>query len=137
MRLKEFSYGIIPLSKQGEEWKVLLVQHSRAKFWGFPKGHAEKNEAPKESAQRELFEETHLKVVRFLSEAVIEENYSYTLRGQLIDKTVYLFVAEVEGELELQEEEISGAEWFSFEKAQHKLTYDADKSACLAAAEYI
>jgi bis(5'-nucleosidyl)-tetraphosphatase len=129
MSLKEYSYGIIPLSKHGHQWKVLLVQHGSAKYWGFPKGHPESGETPKESAARELFEETHLTIIRFLSDTPVEEHYNYTLRGQFISKTVYLFAAEVEGELKLQEEEIGDAQWFSLEEAQRKLTYEADRSA--------
>lgn len=133
MSLKEFSYGIIPFSKQEKRWKILLVQHRSAKYWGFPKGHAESDETPKESAIRELFEETHLTTVRFLSDLPIEEHYNYTLHGQLINKTVHLFAAEVEGELKLQKEEIRDAQWFLIEEAAHKITYEADRSALSSA----
>lgn len=131
--LKEISYGIIPFSRQGKKWRVLLVQHGRSKYWGFPKGHPEAGETPKEAAVRELFEETHLTVVRFFSDIPIEEHYNYTLRGQFISKTVYLFAGEVEGELQIQEEEIGDAQWFSIEEAEHKLTYQADRSALSSA----
>lgn len=134
MAINEYSYGIVPLRKHGDEWKVLLIQHSHAKYWGFPKGHAEQGEAPKEAAIRELFEETNLQVVRFFSESSQEEHYQYTLRGQLINKTVHFFVAEVEGELRIQEEELSGAQWLSIHDAIHKLTFEIDKSVCQNAA---
>lgn len=127
--MKETSYGIIPFAKHANTWKVLLIQHSHAKYWGFPKGHPEAGETPKEAAARELFEETNMTIVRFLSDSTIEEHYNYTLRGQLISKTVYLFAAEVEGELKLQEEELSDAQWFTLEEASRKLTYEADRSA--------
>lgn len=126
----EKSYGIVPLSKQEGQWKVFLIQHSRAKYWGFPKGHAEPGETPKEAAVRELFEETHLTVMRFLSESFQEEHYNYTLRGQLINKTVYVYVAEVQGDVQLQEEEVSAGIWLSFDEALMKLTFDIDKSIC-------
>ena len=71
--------------------------------------------------------------MRFFSESAQEEHFQYTLRGQLIDKTVYFFVAEVEGELQLQEEEVSGGQWFSINQALSKLTYEIDKSVCLNA----
>lgn len=137
MALKEYSYGIIPFQKQGKEWHVFLVQHSRAKYWGFPKGHSELGESPKEAAVRELFEETHLTVVRYFSDTPEEEHYNYTLRGQSINKTVYLFIAEVEGEVQLQVEEISAGQWFSIDEAMRKLTYEIDKSACLNASEAV
>lgn len=134
MAINEYSYGIVPLCKQGDEWKVLLIQHSHAKYWGFPKGHAEQGETPKEAAVRELLEETNLRVVRFFSEISQEEHYKYTLRGQLINKTVHFFVAEVAGELRIQEEELSGAMWLSIPDAIHHLTYEIDKSVCHNAA---
>jgi bis(5'-nucleosidyl)-tetraphosphatase len=133
MAINERSYGIVPLRKQGNEWNVLLIQHSRALYWGFPKGHAEPGESPLEAANRELFEETHLKVVRFFSETPFEEHYNYKLHGQLINKTVSFFVAEVEGELLLQVEEVSGGEWFTVNEALQKLTYAIDKSVCRSA----
>lgn len=128
MPINEYSYGIVPLQKQGDDWKVLLIQHSHAKYWGFPKGHPEQGETPKQTAERELLEETNFRVVRFFSESSQEEHYQYTLRGQLINKTVHFYVAEVEGELRIQEEELSGAEWLTIPDAIHKLTFEIDKS---------
>lgn len=123
------------MRKHGNDWQILLIQHSRARYWGFPKGHAESGEAPKEAAIRELFEETNLTIVRFFSESSFEEHYNYTLSGQLINKTVHFFVAEVAGELKLQEEEVSGGQWFGLAEAINKLTYDIDKSICRNAIE--
>lgn len=137
MAIKEYSYGIVPLCKLEGNWKVLLIQHSHAKYWGFPKGHAEVGETPKEAATRELFEETNLKVVRFFSQSSQEEHYQYTLHGQLIDKTVLFFTAEVGGDLQLQEEEVSKALWLNQEEALKKLTYPLDKSVCSNAFELI
>lgn len=127
MVLRENSYGIVPLRKQGDQWQVLLIQHSRAKYWGFPKGHAESGESPKEAAIRELREETNLNVVGFFSDTGIEEHYMFTLRGQLISKTVCFFAAEVDGELQLQKEEVSGGLWLDFQEALKKLTYPTDR----------
>lgn len=128
--IKEYSYGIIPLRRNGDSWDVLLIQHSSAKYWGFPKGHAENGESPREAARRELLEETNLTVVKFLSEATFEEHYQYTLHGNLINKTVMFFVAEVAGQLSLQTHEVSGARWVTLANASRELTYDSDRSIC-------
>lgn len=137
MAINEYSYGIVPLCKHEGEWKVLLVQHGRAKYWGFPKGHAESRETPKEAAIRELLEETNLNVVRFISESPQEEHYQYKLQGQLIHKTVSFFVAEVEGELQLQKEELSDSQWLGMTAALNRLTHDIDRSVCLQAFDLI
>lgn len=137
MSLREYSYGIVPLRKKGRQWQVLLIQHGRAKYWGFPKGHAEVGESPQKAAVRELLEETNLSVVRFFSESGIKRHYIYKLRGQIMNKTVWFFPAEVEGELQLQVQEVSDGIWLSFEEAVKKLTYPIDREICLYAAKLV
>lgn len=127
MSSKDYAYGILPLKKIRGEWHILLVQHGRSKYWGFPKGHSEKKESPREAAIRELFEETQLKVSRFLSENTFKEHYFFYLQGKLISKTVEFFPAEVVGEVKLQEEELSGHMWLQPDQALSKLTYEGDK----------
>ena len=127
------SYGVVPLRKVNGEWNVLLIQHGSAKYWGFPKGHAEEGESPVEAAVRELKEETDLDVVRLLSESVLEEHYQFTWRGKRISKTVWFFVAEVTGEVKLQAAEVSDSRWVSLASAEEHLTYDTDKSIARSA----
>lgn len=134
---KEHSYGIVPLRKKGEEWEVLLVYSSKSRYWGLPKGHADAGETPEEAAIRELQEETNLTVVRFLSDSVIEEHYEYSRQGDRIPKTVWFFVAEVEGELRLQTQEISESRWVSLKEAEDLLTYETDRSICRTTAGLI
>jgi len=127
----EHSYGIIPLRKHRGAWRVLLVQHGTSGYWGFPKGHAEEGESPREAALRELFEETHLEVVRFLSESILEEHYSFYRQSQQVDKTVFYLIAEVRGSIKLQKAEIRSSRWIPLLEATHALTYETDKNICL------
>lgn len=133
----EFSYGIVPLKREGNKWMVLLIHHSSAHFWGFPKGHAEKGELPRDAAIRELKEETNLDVVQFFSDSMIEERYHFTFRGKLINKTVGYFIAEVGGDLLLQDEEVSGSKWVPLNEAADHLTYDTDKAVLSTAKKHI
>jgi len=128
--ITERSYGIVPLEKKAGEWHVLLVQHSTARYWGFPKGHGEEGESPKQAAMRELLEETNLEVVRFLSDTVLDEHYHYKHNGQLISKMVSFFIAEVKGTVTLQAEEISGSKWVPLSHAVDSVTYESDKVIC-------
>lgn len=105
----ERSYGIIPLMQEKDSVKVLLVRLHSGGHWSFPKGHAEERESPKDTAQRELFEETGLTVERFLSDEVFSETYFFKLKGKLVKKQVDYFIAEVSGKPVPQEGEI--AEW--------------------------
>lgn len=121
----ERSFGIIPLLKD----KVLLVRLHSGGHWSFPKGHAEKGESPKETAERELFEETGLSVARYLSDEVITEAYAFQRSGSLIRKRVDYWIAEVEGDPKLQEEEIFEHALVGIKDVRELLTYPAAKQA--------
>lgn len=136
--IEQFSYGIIPLSKlNGLEWNVLLIQHKADGYWGFPKGKAESNEMPKETAIRELFEETHLEVVRFISEKSFDEQYRFMWRGQHIHKYVSFYIAEVKGDVALQEAEVIASQWVPLISAHSYLTFDSAKQICSTALKLI
>ncbi|MBA3816641.1 MAG: NUDIX domain-containing protein [Parachlamydiaceae bacterium] len=133
----EYSYGIIPLRKQGDAWMVLLIQHSAAGYWGFPKGHPDEGELPKATATRELKEETNLDVNHFLTDMMIEERYHFTFRGKSIDKTVGYLIAEVSGELVLQHQEVSAGKWVRLDEAEAELTYNSCKAVLNSAMSMI
>jgi len=120
--MRDFSYGIIPMRNGLHGWEVLVVFHRKG-FWGFPKGHSENLETHQQAAERELFEETGLKVVRYLSEQEFIEHYQFTHKGQRIDKRVTFFVAEVNGELNLEADELSDAHWLPLQQVHQELTY--------------
>ena len=123
----ERSYGIIPLKDEGSEIKIFLVKLASGHHWGFPKGHSEKDEMPKECAKRELFEETQLKVVSFLPRDSLKEEYTLTRDGKIVKKIVELFPAYVEGNAAIQTGEILEGDWFDISLAKELLTYDASR----------
>lgn len=127
--ITEKSYGVIPLRQEGKSWQVYLVCHN-AGHWAFPKGHPEAEESAQQTAARELSEETGLSIVRFLSFPPIEEQYSYTRDNQKFDKTVTYYFAEVEGDVKLQEAEISEGCWLDLEKAQEQITFPEGRAIC-------
>jgi len=126
----EYSYGIVPLQQQAGEWYVLIIQHRAAGYWGFPKGHPEEGETDKETAIRELLEETDLQVTRFISDTQFTEQYTFTLKGKRIRKQVAFFIAEVSGIFKLQVGEVRAARWIPLREADQYVTYEADKSIC-------
>lgn len=115
------SCGIVPLQKRGGKWTILLI--SQGGTWSFPKGHAEPGESPKQTAERELREETNLSVARYLSHNPLEESYTFVENQILIEKSVLYFPALVEGDLQLQLEEISQGRWLPLELAGARLTH--------------
>ena len=116
MELKEKSCGCIIIDNN----KVLLIKQTRG-HWGFPKGHVEDNETERETAIREVKEETNLDVEIDGKNAYKEEYV--TDKGKL-KEVVYFIARRIGGEVKPQEIEVSKIEWVDFEEAKKRITYD-------------
>lgn len=125
----DYSYGIIPVKLVGDNWQVLLVKH-HASHWAFPKGHAEGEETPSQAAERELLEETGLKVEKYIPSEDLIERYKFKYEGELIDKKVQYFLAQVSGDVVIQQEEIQDSRWLSFVDAEKLITFKEGKNLC-------
>lgn len=124
---EEHSFGIIPIRRVGNEWEVLLVKHHWG-HWGFPKGHSEFGEQGKETAVRELKEETGLAIKRFLSDEAFIEKYPTHRNGVARNKTVTFYLAEVEGEVVVQAAELAACIWVPLNEAELNLTFKEAQS---------
>lgn len=106
-----------------ENEKVLLIQQNDG-FWGFPKGHVEKEETEEETAKREIKEETNLDIE-------IDSKSRYTME-YITDKgknkeVVYFIAKKIRGEIKKQEEEIQNIKWANFQEAMELLSFDNTK----------
>ena len=111
-----------------------LVLHSTQGHWTLCKGHVEGDETERETAAREIREETALSV-DFLDgfRAVI----TYSPRPG-VSKDVVFFLARPSGGVEhAQEEEIAALGWFTFREARPLVTFASDEDVLLAAEAYI
>lgn len=133
---EDTSFGIIPLKKFSGIWHVLLINHC-SNYWAFPKGHANPNETPLESAKRELFEETGLHVTNVLSDQNIIDKYRFEYQKELINKTVIYFIAEVTGTILVQPEEVIEAKWVPLSEAEKHVTFPETKDICRQALKII
>ncbi|MCH9631890.1 MAG: hypothetical protein S4CHLAM6_02080 [Chlamydiae bacterium] len=128
MTKSEQCFGIIPLRVEGDELQVLLALHVKGDYWAFPKGHGESEEKGQVAAQRELFEETDLKVHSFINVNYPEESYSFKRDGFDIHKSVVYYPACIEGEIVIKEpHEVKEAKWFSIDDALGQITFEQSK----------
>ncbi|WP_461239893.1 bis(5'-nucleosyl)-tetraphosphatase [Paucilactobacillus sp. N302-9] len=119
----EITSGAVVYKKLNGQIKYLLLQSTNVgNFWGFPKGHVEKQETLLETARREILEETNL-AVTIDTDFKVQTNYQLPNGNQ---KEMTLFTAQVtdQDQTMLQEAEIKNADWFSYQAAREKLTYD-------------
>lgn len=135
--MEESSFGVLPLEKSGTEWKIFLIKSKSGGYWGFPKGKPHANESPRQSAIRELKEETGLDLDSFLTEDPLVEKYTYSFKGRQIVKTVSYFPALVSGTVSLQLEEVQAGQWVTFDQAQQLLTYEEAQQILLLIRELL
>jgi bis(5'-nucleosidyl)-tetraphosphatase len=67
------SFGVIPLFKTPTGDFLFCVVHHASGHWGFPKGHPNQGESERETALRELNEETGIANCDILSDDVFIE----------------------------------------------------------------
>jgi 8-oxo-dGTP pyrophosphatase MutT (NUDIX family)/phosphohistidine phosphatase SixA len=110
----------------GGKVRILLVQRTQHKDISLPKGKVDPGELLPQTAVREIFEETGLRVG--LGAPLGEVNYTIPSGRK---KIVYYWSAEVDGHaLETANfrpnDEIAGLEWVSINKARNRLSYPHD-----------
>ena len=117
------SSGAIVYKVEGNEIKYLLIMLIRGN-WGFPKGHFEGEETEKETAVREIFEETGLNV-KFHDD--FRETIQY-FPAPFIFKTVIYFLAEaVTDNVKIQTDEVAEYRWVTYDEAAKLITYRLQK----------
>lgn len=107
-----------------------LVLHSTQGHYTLCKGHVEEGETERETAIREIAEETGLSV-RFVDG--FRETITYAPRPQ-VQKLVVFFLAEADSEaIRCQPEEVADAAFLPFGEALARLTHDSDRDILTAA----
>lgn len=136
-----FSFGIFAV-RNGE---VLVIHQKSGNHWTLSKGRPERGETPRQTAIRELKEETGLDIDRFLSDRTFFTDYEVVKRdGRRMRKRVTYFVAEVKpGEVKVQESELHGYRWVKMAATpietveRMKLTHEEDKQVALQMLSYV
>jgi len=136
------SYGVIPIRQVNNSWEVFLIhQYSRIghnSYWALPKGHPESSETPRQTAERELKEETGMVAEKIFDEPTFNLEYSFVFDGVRIEKTVQFFIGVItEMSQEIDDIEVKEAGWYSFDAAEQRLDYQDMKKVFRQARDYI
>ncbi|TPD99462.1 NUDIX domain-containing protein [Metamycoplasma equirhinis] len=120
---KEKSCGAIIFKYINRDLHVLMVKQNLG-HWGFPKGHVELNETEKETAIREVKEETNIDIE-------IIGNFEYVTSYSPYEGTIkdvkYFLAIPLSNYLKKQDTEISNLQWVAIKDAlENKITYHND-----------
>lgn len=126
------------IDKKSKERYYLVIQHVNGEHWAFAKGHVEEGESEKETALREIEEETDIKKIKL--DTKFRESTQYSPKKDIIKEVIY-FIAETSkeeaGHAKTQEAEVLDIAWLPFGEAREKLTYSNDKNILEKAHAYL
>jgi 8-oxo-dGTP pyrophosphatase MutT (NUDIX family) len=133
---KEVSAGGIVFRRSSDGRVRFLLIRDSYQNWGFPKGHLENGETPREAALRETEEETGLPALAVHGPIRIID-WFFRFRGRFIHKHCHFFLMEsLEGEpLPQQDEGITACRWCTYEEALETLSYDNARGVLRRAGE--
>ena len=129
-QIRERSYGAVIINEKKE---FLLIRHKNGEHWDFPKGHKEEGESDRETAIREVLEETGL-MVRLIDG--FKEKTRYSPKAG-VDKTVTYYLGFSMGKVIIEEDEIMEYEYLPYDEALKKITYNESKVVIKAAKQFI
>lgn len=136
----EFSAGLIVYYKDNEIKFLLLRYPTKSKYWGFPRGLIEKDEASEKTALRELKEETGISKAEIISGFKEKQEWFFKFKGELIKKQAIFFLAKTTKQ-EAEKVKISFEHedfvWLTYEDALKKMKIKNNKELLKKAYEFI
>lgn len=121
--LYEKSCGAVVFYNGKSNTRILLVKNNNGRYWSFPKGHIEIGESEKETAVREIKEETSLEVE---IKDGFREVSDYCPFGKIRKHVVFFLAQAFTDNVRIQEEEIAEYVWVDLQQARKLCSYDND-----------
>ena len=109
---------------------ILMIRHRPGGYRSFPKGHVEPGETERETAMREVMEETSVRITLIPD---FRHVVCYT-PAPAVEKEVVYFLARTEQiDIRPRRGEIAQVEWIPLLQAERYLTHENDKRVLNAA----
>ena len=117
--------GIIFRYNKKQEIEILLIQDAKNR-WTIPKGHIEPGETTRETAEREIQEETGLKEMRVMDH-LGKVNFRYRRGNSLVLMTMHVFLVQAMGDTDALKKEdwMNDIGWFNTGETLDRIEYEA------------
>ena len=134
--ITEYSCGAVVFTRDNGNIQYIIVQ-SKEGFYGFPKGHREGAETEKETALREIREETGLQVA-LLEGFRTEDCHPFTRDGQTRMKSIVYFLAKYSDQVPFaQETELSSIHLMDYETAMKTFQFESSRRILTEAHQFL
>ena len=125
---------VVRWEEETQNFYILMIRHRPGGYRSFPKGHVEQGETERQTAIREVREETaaQISIIPDFRHAV------YYTPAPSIEKEVVYFLAQAKDRnIRPRKGEIAQVEWVLLEEAEQFLTHENDKKVLRAAQKRI
>ena len=104
--------------------EILLIKDAKNR-WTIPKGHVEPNEEPKDTAAREITEETGLQEMR-VRDWLGKVNFRYRRNHTLVLMTMHIYLVQAQGNTDRlnPEDWLSDIQWLPANEAVDGIAYE-------------
>lgn len=111
-------------NEKTKKLQILLMQDAKNR-WTIPKGHVEPGEDPRDTAEREIIEETGLKEMKVYS-WLGKVNFRYRRAHTLVLMTMHIYLVEGKGNTDQlnPEDWLNDIKWLDATDAVDKIAYD-------------
>jgi bis(5'-nucleosidyl)-tetraphosphatase len=118
----EKSVGLV-LYRETPDGPLFLLLQYLGGHWDFAKGHVKKGESERETAARELCEETGITDCSIRDGFRGRLRYSFKRKRKTVAKEVVYYIARTETDSVNLSDEHQGCEWLSAPAARERLTF--------------
>jgi ADP-ribose pyrophosphatase YjhB (NUDIX family) len=123
--VRETTSGGVVFRRHGKKGLQILLMQDAKNRWTIPKGHVEPNEEPKQTAEREIREETGLQKMKVYS-WLGKVNFRYRRNRTLVLMTMHIYLVEALGNTDRlnPEDWLNDIKWLVATDAVDKIAYD-------------